>query len=202
MNQLGPVTAGARVALTYDLVYTDSSAPPPSLAKMDSQTSRLRSCLLDWKQKAAQSYDVQRYLVHILENEYADGDLALSRMEGADLTRVRCVAKLCEETGFVCYLADMRKEAPCDYGDYGNPNQGEESIDLRRLFDLNNKIVCTGISVQPRHILQHDPWQGRDPEDEDPSDDTSSEDEEEESSSYFRDSVRNFHVVENTLALS
>lgn len=110
-----PVTAGYRVALTYNLVHTGPSTLP-TFAKPAQQQCALGSVLSNWLSAWNKMADddqtevwMPNHVIYPLEHEYTEVNLRLDHLKGQDRKRVSTLASLGREIGFTCYLCMVEK---------------------------------------------------------------------------------------------
>lgn len=172
LHEVTPVRSGYRVVLTYNLVYVGAGAPP-NLAVMETQMAGLRSDLKLWKSASRWGHDVPTHLVYLLEHKYTEANLKLSALKKNDLARAQCLQGLSRELDLVCYLATVERmvDGDCDGYGYGMSHdideENDSTITLKHVAQLDGQVFGKDVDLEPNNIVQTNPWDDRDPDDED-----------------------------------
>ena len=167
LHEVRPVISGHRVVLTFNLVQT-GPVIRRSPTDHDGLDANLKSTMLQWSQSDACSY-----LIYLLDHKYTEASLSLDRLKGIDSVRVHRVAVLAENYNFRCYLASVEKVVfggAEEFSRFGDPHEifdvCESTLELKRMVDLDGKVVETDVPVDEEDFVQDMPFD-REPDEED-----------------------------------
>ncbi len=178
-----PLESGHSLMLEYDLILPSSTRVPP-LPRFLKQKGELRDLLATWsndveKDKAAQDSTFPTLLVHLCDSHYTSKSLSLNVLQDNDRRRATYLKDLCSEIDMGLYIADLER-IRCGYCLSTPPSNSDEddhhSIDeeheddttLTRIVDLDGNEVARSVwLVLQEHIVQSEPFDDDDPDDED-----------------------------------
>lgn len=124
-------------------------------------------------------------VIHLLDHEYTEQGLKLQSLKGRDLDVVRAIREACSATRFLCFLASCEKTVygGCEdnYSYRGRYHSYDDSYDdcheivevydtslcLKRIVDMNGKLVAENVGINKEDFLNENPFDGRAPDDED-----------------------------------
>jgi hypothetical protein len=207
VHEVTPLTKGYRFVLTFNLTADPQGARPSAQMNFHAHDG-IRQVLRQW-QSGTSSIDGS-CVIHQLDHEYTEQGLKLRSLKGEDLDVVRALSDACSAEGFLCFLASCEKEVSggCeeDYGyggrsrDYGSAysNGCHEIIEvfdtylrLKRIVDMNGKMVAENVDVDEEDFLVENPFEDRTPDDEDYSGYTGNEGV--SATQWYRDTVCSTH---------
>jgi len=156
-------------------------------------------------------------VIHILDHEYTEQGLKLQSLKGRDLDVARVLCETCSATGFLCFLASCEKEVfgSCEenfdyysrYDNYESEYSGgyheiidvcDTSLRLKRIVDMNGKLVAENISIVEEDFLEENPFEDKTPDGEDYSGYTGNEGA--NATHWYRDTVGSAHSPIRTIA--
>ncbi len=193
MHEVKPITSGYRLVLVYNLIQR-SIGPIQSAATLAKEKKELSSILASWSRGfAKESSEAPEFLAYQLDHEYTDASLCFQSLKGLDKVKAEYLREICPQVGVGFYLASMERTeyGPCedDYQEHGYGygydeyeedeeeigNSGanhtleevlQESIQLKRMIDLDGSLIARDISIEVEDIVQEEPF-ARDPDKED-----------------------------------
>lgn len=159
--QVKAVTSGSRLVITYNLA-TESSAGPlygQTAGRMDIENNHFRSLFANWnKTPAAKS------LFYLLEHQYTDASLCYDSLKGKDALKARALKQAADHGSVNIYLASIERTS---MGDDDDPDMEEDmGVYMRRLVNLEGDELTTNIEIDMDQFVQSDPYQDREPDDE------------------------------------
>jgi len=105
-HSVKPVTAGYRLALTYNLAVSPASAKlRPSLPDMSSAVNQLRHVLISWRQARTEEAPIK--LVYHLDHQYSSIGLGNMSLKGKDAHILAFLRPILEELQFRIYIANV-----------------------------------------------------------------------------------------------
>jgi len=182
-HEIKEVTAGYRLALTYNLVNTNPENLVKVPAEFDKEQRQLENIFALWKdQSRKNSVDCPKILAYVLEHLYTNWSLSLSGLKGGDGLVGQRLSELCKEHGFLFYLAKVNRRIDGDCGNEDNEEDWaemywrarrneepdfhditdicEESLDLQHVVDLNGTKLLDESPLDMSQIVQEDPFDG------------------------------------------
>ncbi|MCJ1383885.1 hypothetical protein MMC17_006999 [Xylographa soralifera] len=194
------VSSGYRFVLTYELIQ-QVPGPCQRAANLGTDKQKIVNALQRW-QLAYRVDPIYWPLAYVLDNKYDEADLRSNRLKGQDSIKAHCLKQVCDANGFSFFLANIEQaiSGSCDnsynydnYDHYGgrfhNEDDEHHSIideDNRTLkleiVTLENGSVCAkDVDFEMDNMLQADPFDGEEPDNEDTIDDSTTH--------YYRGSV-------------
>lgn len=192
-HEVKPITSGYRLVLVYNLVQR-STGPTQSAAILAREKKELSSMLGSWARGVKKEKSkAPMFLIYQFDYEYTDVSLRFESLKGLDKVKAEYLREICSKVGVGFYLASMERTeyGPCDedyhkhrygYDDSDSEEDEEEdrtsgathtleevlqeSIQLKRMIDLDGSLIARDISIQEEDIVQEDPF-SRDPDKED-----------------------------------
>lgn len=119
-HEVMPVTAGYRLALSFNVIQTKPSANLPNLALLDEAKNWLRRILLKWN-KDRYTESPGTVAVYILNHQYSAMDLrrGAAALKGRDKGVFMCLRSVADETDHIVTLANVvyhQSGSPVDDG--------------------------------------------------------------------------------------
>jgi len=194
-HEVKPITAGYRLALSYNLIHTaPPGVPKPSVPQMEDSVTRLKHVLRKWSEDRYEEYPVTPLLAYILDHKYSNNNLkeGFRALKGADAHRVTFLRQVAEELGYMVGLASLKHCASgpgendgercynrrrCYYDDYGESDEDPDVPEMEEVTDTTTSISglvdLDGVSILPfgeinigdDNIVQKDPFEGEVPDD-------------------------------------
>lgn len=111
MHEVKPITSGYRLALSYNLIHTSPTLPPPALPNMDNAMQRLHKVLLKWNRDKYPDVDFPSppFFAYFLTHRYTANNLlsGIKTLNGTDAHRVSHLMPIAERLGIVVGLASL-----------------------------------------------------------------------------------------------
>jgi len=105
-HSVKPVTSGYRLALSYNLAVSPTSADlRPSLPDMSPVINRLRHVLVSWRQARTEEAPIK--LVYHLDHQYSSIGLGNMSLKGKDAHILSFLRPILEELQFRIYIANV-----------------------------------------------------------------------------------------------
>lgn len=108
-QEIKPITSGFRLALSYSIGNSDTTAPQPTLSTNQRELQQLREVFNSWKNFAAKKSPAPEKISFLLANKYTEQDLrkGLSCLRGTDAHKVSTVDLLTKQLGFSTSLVNL-----------------------------------------------------------------------------------------------
>lgn len=164
--------------LTYNLVH-DVLGLKELAANSDKGMAKLRLLFALWKDSLDKGY-VPDALAFLFEHQYTDASLRYDGLKGHDQQVASHFRDVCEQYGYCFYLANLERtvEGDCDEdsdGGYCRGSKGFHEIiedcgtetTLKRVVELDGTEVAQDLDSMKTFLIQEDPFEGMDPDDED-----------------------------------
>ena len=193
-HEVKPITSGHRLVLVYNLIQL-SVGHTQSADVLAMKKKELSSILSSWSRGVARdNSEAPEFLLYQLDHQYTDASLRFQSLKGLDKVKAEYLREICPQVGVGFYLASMERieYGPCEEGydddDYGygyeedeeedeedNRRSGatyaldevlQQSIELKRMIDLDGFLLARDISIEEENIVQEEPF-SRDPDKED-----------------------------------
>ncbi|RDX51144.1 hypothetical protein OH76DRAFT_1401917 [Lentinus brumalis] len=116
-HEVKHITAGYRLALSFNLIHT-TSALRPALSPQNGVAARLRQVLLSWKEGESQD-EAPAKLIYLLDHKYSQAALRGSALKGADAHLVALLDNIGRPHGFRLGLASLTCTERGSGNDYG-----------------------------------------------------------------------------------
>lgn len=181
-RQIKPVTSGHRVVLTYNLVHKGPSATP-GLNNQGAQHKAWKSALSWWD---AEDQSLPDHLIYMLEHQYTELNLTVGHLKASDRERASALANAASEAGFEVFLCQVERKVSGsaeDDGDHWGYNPvfshgrgddkhdlidiSEDSLRLTKVVRLDGTSFLKNVKIRPADIVQTDPFEGKDIDEED-----------------------------------
>ncbi|KAH8111037.1 hypothetical protein DFH11DRAFT_710036 [Phellopilus nigrolimitatus] len=120
MHEVKPITAGHRLALSFNLIHTAPSLPAPAPSSMNTAKSELKHILHKWSKKAYAG--APQTIAYLLQHQYSQVDLAMgvNALKGVDAYLVGALREASAEEGIAVGLAELECHIMGDAGeDFG-----------------------------------------------------------------------------------
>lgn len=148
-DELGPVTSGHRLVMTYNLMCGGLN-PPHSAAKMKKQQAILQKALNARRNK----FHTDIKVMYMLRHGYSGSSLSVEMLRERDRHLVRCLKQACRETGFYLLLATVGRKKKRRINEYGVP---EDALYLDHITTVDGDDVARSVHVQDCRIINCDP---------------------------------------------
>lgn len=112
IHEVKPVTAGYRLALSYNLIHTSPNSPKPSLPSVpQGALQALSDTFKKWRDNQYKINLKLPLFVSILEHEYSQVNLndGIEALKGKDAHLVSHIAPIAEQMGIVLCLANIER---------------------------------------------------------------------------------------------
>jgi len=130
-HEVKPITAGYRLALSFNLIQPPSPRDPIPCLPDSSAQDPLRHVFRKWNQSLFDEMPEDDFLVCILDHQYsiAERKTGLKCLKGHDTHLVRILQHVAEEEGFTLFLASLEQyqtgeAVGDDFGEYSNRRRG------------------------------------------------------------------------------
>jgi hypothetical protein len=171
MHEIKPITAGYRLALSYNLIHTTSSLRP-ALPTTEHVISPLRRVLLSWKQQQKGPEKI----IYMLDHQYSHANMSGGALKGSDAHTLAILDELAKEMGFHLGLANLEHKVTGtaaddggyhDYGEVSMQDVDDTTTSIEHLVDLDGKLISDDIDFDdetetiPRNlgkILEEGGW--------------------------------------------
>jgi len=217
VHEVTRLTNGYRFVLTFNLTVDPQAARPSAKMNFDAHDG-LRRLLKQWQSDISSSKGIScDRVIHLLDHEYTEQGLKLQSLKGRDLDVVHVLCEACSATGFLCFLASCEKEVygSCEenfgyssrFRNYGSGYGGDyheivdvcdTSLRLNRIVDMNGELVAENVDINEEDFLEENPFEDREPDDEDYSGYTGNEGV--SATQWYRDTVGSTHSPMWTIA--
>lgn len=184
-HEVKPITAGYRLALSYNLIHTaPPGVPKPLVPQVEDSVTRLRNVLRKWLEDRYEECPEPPLLAYILDHKYSNNNLkeGVKALKGVDAHRVTFLSQVAKDLGYMVGLASLKHCASGPGNDYGGgcydrrrhhydvPEMEEVSdttTSISGLVDLNGvSILPFGeIDIGDDNIVQKDPFEDEVPDD-------------------------------------
>ena len=183
--KIKPVLSGYRVVLTFNLVYTGQSVLPGLDTQVEHHQT-LKTILSKWN---ANDDFLPQHMIYLLAHEYTQANLRLDHLKGADRHRVDTLVSAAMATEFEVMLCLVEREIQGGvedgddaYGGYGGwggygsrmsdenhtiTDVQEESLTMTRVVRLDGTMFLHDVEIEEDDIVQRNPFDGRDADNED-----------------------------------
>lgn len=201
-HEVKPVLSGRRLVLTYNLVHT-TLALKELAANSDRGMAKLRLLFSRWKCNIEEGLSLPATLAFLFEHQYTNYSLCYNGLKGHDRQVAAHLREVCIEYGFCFYLANLERSISggcdeydgCGYG-YGRSagfhdliEEYDKQISLKRIVELDGSGVARDLEFKEELFIQHEPFKGAEPDDEDYSGYTGNEGV--SATHFYRRTVRN-----------
>ncbi|CZT25737.1 uncharacterized protein RCC_11406 [Ramularia collo-cygni] len=185
LHEVRPVTKGYRIVLTYNMMHTGPSAAP-GISEGDPRLVTLQSVLKDWSRDVdvddedRASDPLPGYLIYMLEHQYTDESLCLTKLKGRDRTRVEGVLSIGQASDCECFLATIEKKerggcdgfGPEDYAPgelHSIVDVEEQSVHIRSIVNVaDGNLIVENVTLDDdeaeglimRKDEEDDPFEG------------------------------------------
>jgi hypothetical protein len=149
-----PITAGYRLALSYNLLHT-TKAVRPALSEPSETVSLLRQLLLSWS--TAKHDEVPDKIIYMLEHKYSQANLSASALKSRDAHLLAILDRIATEIGFCLGLANVHHTESGPGDDSGGYYGGGMRVDMesvedtrtmiKSLVDLDGKLLHQSIEL-------------------------------------------------------
>ncbi|THY24800.1 hypothetical protein D6D01_05315 [Aureobasidium pullulans] len=180
IHEVQDVTSSYRWVLTYNLVQTNFE----QFNSAASADRKLRAILTEWNNTIEEEGGETDKMIYQLDHKYTDASIRLNSLKGADLLRAQRLFSVCDQVGFTLYLASLEKQVHGSaesnnnryfdrYDDDEEGSDGEfhaiedvidETLKLTRVVDTDGNVVATDLDIEEDDIVQSDPYEDRDPD--------------------------------------
>jgi hypothetical protein len=195
VHEVTEVTAGYRWVLTYNLATTTcDSQQLTATALTCKETALLRSALQLWQRKLDDDDDDDQdnpppeQLLYLLDHKYTDASLKLNALKGVDMLKARILQRICPEENFYFCLASLERMVNGSVEDvwggrysdgYDSEANGggddfhhmfdkhETTLKLTKVVNLAGRAIGEEIDIEEDDIIQDEPFEDREPDDED-----------------------------------
>ena len=192
-HEVKPIISGHRLVLVYNLIQY-STGPTLSATVLAREKKELSSILSSWTRGATkENPKAPIFLTYQLDHRYTDASLQFQSLKGVDKVKAEYLREICPQVGVGFHLVSMERTeyGPCedDYHEHGyghgydeseedeeeNDISGaahtlegilQESIQLKRMIDLDGSVIARDISIEEEDIVQEEPF-SRKPDKED-----------------------------------
>lgn len=156
LHQVRPVESGARVVLTYKLVYHGQAGPPNPL-RLEEEKTDLKRTLIRWCSQMGDHADLPKYLAYPFQHEYCEASLRLAQLKREDRARAVCASQIADELGLHYFLALISKTVVRE--EWQDEEEDEYDVDMScKVLDFSGQELLTSLRL-PQHILATDqPW--------------------------------------------
>ncbi|KAL5531710.1 hypothetical protein ACEPAG_4587 [Sanghuangporus baumii] len=196
VHEVQTITSGYRLALSYNLIQEEASAPLPTVPSTSPTHIRLEGVLQKWSQGLYDNPPPQ--IAYVLDHKYSRVDLGSGgkSLKGKDAQLVTALRQLASKHRVALALAELEchvvggasddfdaygsyhKRRRCYYDEYSDdydddvPTMGEEesrTIKISSLVDLdgNQLIGKESISLDNEELIPEDPFEDDDPDERD-----------------------------------
>lgn len=155
LHEVRPVETGARVILTYNLIYNGQDQLP-NPTKLEEEKIELRAALKEWRDQVTGDAFSDKCLVYPFEHEYSEANLTVGNLKRKDRARAVAASQIAEELGLCCFLALISKTVVREeYED----SDTEEDVDVEcKVLDFRGQIVMERVSLPPIVLATDQPW--------------------------------------------
>lgn len=178
VHEVLPVTSGYRWVLTYNLTI-DPSKPRPSAGLQTPEMENLSYILRKWI-KWGKGRRGMEHAYYTLDHQYTQASISCKTLKDRDLTCVEALKEVASTLQLDVFLATLEKKesGTCEYEDSYDENEErispsgfhalQDAIDtqyrINSLVDLDGFQVAEGITLETNNVLQVDPFDEVDPE--------------------------------------
>jgi hypothetical protein len=174
-------------------------------ANSDKGMAKLRSLFSRWKNDIEKSLSSPTSLAFLFEHQYTDASLRYEGLKGHDRQVAAHLRKVCIEYGFCFYLANLERSVSGGCDEYDGYNYGHRSgfhalveeydrkTSLKRIVELDGSEVARDLEFKEELLIQHEPFKGAKPDDEDYSGYTGNEGV--SATHFYHRTVRNFQYL-------
>lgn len=200
-HEVKPVLSGRRIVLTYNLVHTSLGSKELG-PNSDMGMAKLRPLFSQWKNNIEKDPSFPTTLAFLFEHQYTDASLCYNGLKGHDHQVAAHLRNVCVEYGFCFYLANLERSVSggCDeYDGYGRGHSAgfhdlieeyDKQTSLKRIVELDGSEVAQDLEFKEELFIQHEPFKGAEPDDEDYSGFTGNEGV--SATHFYHRTVRNF----------
>lgn len=200
-HEVKPVLLGRRLVLTYNLVHTALGSAELG-ANSDRGMAKLRLLFSRWKKNLEKDPSLPTTLAFLFEHQYTSASLCFDSLKGHDRQVTVHLREVCVEYGFCFYLANLERSVSggCDeYDGYGHGHSAgfhnlieeyDKQTSLKRVVELDGSEVARDLEFKEELFIQHEPFKGAEPDDEDYSGFTGNEGV--SATHFYHRTVRNF----------
>lgn len=117
------------------------------------------------------------YLAYLFKHQYTDASLSYDGLKGHDRQVAAHLREVCTEYGFCVYLANLERSVygGCDEDDDETNSAGfhdiieecDKEASLKRVVDLDCSEVARDLEFDEETLIQKEPFEEVDPDDED-----------------------------------
>ncbi|KAJ2934373.1 hypothetical protein H1R20_g2697, partial [Candolleomyces eurysporus] len=193
VHEVKPVTAGYRLALSYNLIHTSRNEPHPSLPDMSDALAGIRRVLRKWNEDKYDSAPSPPYLAYLLEHQYSENDLNRGSrcLKGVDAHKVAHLLPIAKDLSFSVCIAKlvftrsgwadpMESDGRGRWGDWNDdsdddgendpsPSMGE--LDFED-YEVSNVVRISGggrlsfgkFKIPEESLLPREPFDGLEPD--------------------------------------
>jgi hypothetical protein len=152
----------------YNLVHS-TLGPDVLAAGSNKSIAKLDLLFSYWRENIKEETSMLAYL---LKDEVDDAKLSYSDLEGNNLQVVTYLRQAAEKYGFYIYLANMKRSIEGEEEDYDDRfyereiHQSQAESILKRVVELDGTEVAKGMEFGDEMLIQEEPFEGVEPDDE------------------------------------
>jgi len=176
-HEVEPVTAGYRLALSYNLIIT-ARVPKPLLPQMEDSVTKLRNILRKWSKDRYKKWPGPPLLAYILDHEYSNYNLkeGVQALKGADAHKVTFLRPVAENLGYMVGLATLKRCVSGPGINSGTTIRRRDIPEMKEVTDTETSISglvdLNGVSIRPYeeidigddNVVQKDPFDDEKPD--------------------------------------
>ena len=175
-HEVKAVTSGYRLVLTYNLIDL-SQGLQRSAAMLSREKRMLKGIISSWTRSVeGPASKAPHFLAYKLDHKYTDANLRFRSLKGLDKVKADYFREVCAGANAGFFLASMERKVMGSCEEYHSRYRTQkmhalddvvlDSIELKRMIDLNGSVLAREISIDGTDIVQRDPF-ARDPDKED-----------------------------------
>jgi hypothetical protein len=110
MHEVKPITAGYRLALSYNLIHTSPNIPPPALPEQMNMLP-LHECLEKWNADGFETTLETPLVAYLLHHQYSSDNLDNRRecLKGKDVNMIAQLLPVAKSLGIVICLGNLER---------------------------------------------------------------------------------------------
>ena len=173
-----PVRSGYRLVLTYNLLHkNDDYRSHPTI--LDDHKSNLSNVLAEWQAGLDGDEVSCSKLVYLLEHQYSEANIGMSRLKGQDQDRARLLIEAAQQNEFCVFLAHFQHSVTggCEdsesgwAGGSGVTHEIWDEYDpewkLTKVFMPDGQHLADELDIDEDDIVQSPDFEDAEPDDED-----------------------------------
>lgn len=157
LHEVRPVRSGARIVLTYNLVYRGQQEVPNPV-KLEEDKVALRQTLKTWRDEAVENDKLPAYLAYPFEHEYSVGNITLTHLKRRDKARALCASQVADELGMDCLLAVISKTETREE-DEEEDSEKENDIDIDcKILYFEGRVLLDDVALPQSVLATKNAW--------------------------------------------